>query len=133
MTCENLEAKIRDFLIRVPLHSPLKTGQTVIIRVNECNLEIRKKLGNNFDVIQTLDCEDKLIITLKSMESFEYLFDSKTLLEYGNRLVEVSIRGAILLNPGPYKDPMLVGYHRFIGYRKPKKGLESYCWIIPVF
>lgn len=132
MTCKALGEQIKQFLIRVPLYSPFKVGQSIIITVENCVIEI-SKTPEGLDIKTVTNSDNKLVIKLKDEESFHILFDSKDLKEYGNKLVELATQGKIFMDPGPYTDPMKSGFHRFIGYLKKKKGIVTFRWIIPTF
>ncbi len=132
MNCNELKELVKDFLQRIPLYAPFRNGQVIILKVNECSFEVVKK-GNKFEINRTSNCENKLIIRLKDVESFKFLFQSQNLEDYGNQLVNLAIQEKITMDLGPFENPMKSGFHRFIGYRKKVKGLETYQCVIPLF
>ena len=132
MNCTELQELLKDFLQRVPLYAPFKIGQVIIVRVNECIFEVIKK-GNKCEINKPSNYENQLILRLSDIESFKYLFQSRGLEEYGSRLVNLAVQEKINMDLGQYENPMKCGFHRFIGYRKKAKGLETYQWVIPLF
>ena len=131
MTCKALAEKLKKFLNTVPLYSPFKIGQSIVIKINNCVFEIIKK-NKGFQIKEGSNVKNNLVLEFKDDDSFQYLFGSKSLAEYGNRLVKISTQGRVTMNPGPFKDPMKSGFHRFIGYLKRTKGLQTYVCIIAV-
>ncbi|NVM52881.1 MAG: hypothetical protein HWN66_04200 [Candidatus Helarchaeota archaeon] len=120
------------FLTRIPLHAPFRVAQCIVIETKDCMFEITKR-EKGLQIELVTSCEGKLVITINDVKSFQFLFGSKDLVEYGNRLVNLSTQGNITMDPGPYEDPMKSGFHRFIGYRKKAKGVETFRLIIPTF
>ncbi|MHA1265388.1 MAG: hypothetical protein ACTSRS_09160 [Candidatus Helarchaeota archaeon] len=116
----------------MPLHAPFKQDHTLIIKLQDCMIELSKK-QHKLHIAPTNSCENKLVIIFKDIQSFEYLFSSKNMSDYSNRLVKIATEGKVMMDPGPYRNPMLSGFHRFIGYCQKKKGLQTFCWMIPIF
>jgi len=132
MISTELVELVGDFLKRVPLHTPFKLGQSIILQLNNSFLEVRKK-KKEVQINPTTNSEKTLLLKFQDLESFKFLFSAQDLKEYGNRLVSIAVQGKIIMDPGPFQDPMRSGFHRFIGYLKKTKGLHTYACTIPTF
>ncbi|MFX1297637.1 MAG: hypothetical protein ACFFD2_22660 [Promethearchaeota archaeon] len=132
MVCNELGDKLKAFLEEIPLYSPFQIGQSIILKIDECILEVSKE-KRGFQIIINPDFKEKLVLKFKDVKAFEYLFEAKDLIDYGNRLVTLSTQGKIIMDIGPFKNPMKRGFHRFISYLKKTGGLQTYICIVPTF
>jgi hypothetical protein len=128
----DMEELIKRFLKKIPLHSPFKIDQSIALKIADCIFEVIKK-KEKVEVNRISNYENRLVLQFNDSESFQYLFTSNDIEDYGNRLVNLAIQGKIIMEIGPFENPMKYGFHRFIGYRKKIKGLELYQCIIPLF
>jgi len=131
MNCMELQNQLQRFLRKVPLYSPLKTGHSIIIKVGTCSFEIAKSVKGF--VVNENDISNKaLILRFKNQNAFRFIFEARSLREYGGRLVALATDGQVVMDPGPFRDPMKAGFYRFIGYLRKSGGLQTYSCIVPV-